>query len=98
MRNIHHLNVSQLGELVVIDIQANAFLHHMVRNIVGSLLDVGAGVKPAGWVEELLAAKDRTLASVTAPPNGLYLVDVLYPESCGIPQQPAMPHFLNGLL
>ncbi len=98
MRNVHHLNVKQVGELIVVDIQANAFLHHMVRNIVGVLLDIGAGQKPISWAGELLAKRDRTQGSVTAPPEGLYLVDVVYPKHAQIPQDPAMPHLLQHLL
>ena len=60
---------------MTVDIKANAFLHHMVRNIVGSLLAVGSGRKPEGWVRELLQKGDRTQAADTAPPDGLYLVD-----------------------
>lgn len=98
MRNVQHLKVKQVGELVVVDIQANAFLHHMVRNIVGVLLDVGSGVFEAKWAGELLAKRDRTAGSVTAPPEGLYLVDVLYPDHPEIPSGPALPHFLQHLL
>ena len=97
-RNIHHITVSRKNELIVIDIQANAFLHHMVRNIAGVLLDIGAGVKPAAWAAELLAAKNRHLGSVTASPDGLYLVDVIYPEYPAIPVGPALPHFLQELI
>jgi tRNA pseudouridine38-40 synthase len=97
-RNIHHINVRRNGDMIVIDIQANAFLHHMVRNIAGVLLDIGAGAKPTSWSGELLLAKNRSLGSVTAPPDGLYLVDVLYPEFSMIPQGPDLPHFLQGLI
>ena len=68
------------GDVVLFDIEANAFLHHMVRNIVGSLLWVGRGEKPVEWIAELLAAKDRKLAAPTAEPQGLYLTHVRYPE------------------
>ncbi len=98
MRNVHHLNVTQVGELIVVDIQANAFLHHMVRNIVGVLLDIGAGQKPIEWAGELLAKRDRTAGGVTAPPHGLYLVDVIYPNYPEIPVGPALPHLFKHLL
>lgn len=97
MRNVHHLNVYQAGELIVVDIQANAFLHHMVRNIVGALLDVGAGLYEPIWLSELLQKQDRSAGSVTAPPMGLYLVDVIYPGYSQIPADPALPHLLLGL-
>ncbi|MDR8258456.1 tRNA pseudouridine(38-40) synthase TruA, partial [Acinetobacter baumannii] len=78
-RNVMHINVTRYGAYVVVDIKANAFVHHMVRNIVGSLMEVGAGNQPESWMAELLAAKDRTLAAATAKAEGLYLVSVDYP-------------------
>jgi tRNA pseudouridine38-40 synthase len=74
------------GPLVVIEISANAYLHHMVRNIAGSLLMVGAGERPPGWIAETLAARDRTRAGVTAPASGLYLWQVRYPRSLQVPE------------
>lgn len=97
MRNVHHARVHRRGELVVIDIAANAFLHHMVRNIAGVLQDIGAGEKPVEWMAELIEKRDRTLAGVTAPPNGLYLVDVTYPDRFGLPEGPGMPHVFGSL-
>jgi tRNA pseudouridine38-40 synthase len=84
MRHVDFIEVSRSGPLVVVDIQANAFLHHMVRNIVGALLAVGRGRMDRGGLAELLALKDRTLAPDTAPANGLYLVQVNYPPEFGI--------------
>ena len=72
---------------IVIDVQANAFLHHMVRNIVGSLMEVGAGERPAAWIAEVLAARDRTLAGPTAPSAGLVFVGPLYPPEWGLPDE-----------
>ena len=86
MRNVHHLQVTRRGDLVIIDITANAFLHHMVRNIVGVLMAVGSGRKPATWVKDVLLAKDRRLGAETAPPYGLYLVAVTYPEAFHVMQ------------
>jgi len=85
MRNIHHLMVRRIGSLVVIDVKANAFLHHMIRNIAGVLCEVGDGRKSVDWVAQVLELKDRSKASVTAPPHGLYFVDVDYPEQFSIP-------------
>ena len=79
-RDVHHIRVQRIHDYIVVDIQANAFLHHMVRNIVGTLLEVGTGEKPPEWVMQVLHARDRTCAGVTAKPHGLYLVDVTYPE------------------
>lgn len=93
-RHISHLEVYRLGEFVVVDIKANAFLHHMVRNITGTLLEVGQGKQPVAWVAGLLEARDRTLAPATAKAGGLYLVAVDYPAHFGIPQLPPGPLFL----
>ncbi len=77
--------VSRAGEVVEIEVRANAFLQHMVRNIAGSLLAVGCGDRPPEWVAEVLAARDRTAAGVTAPPQGLYFAGVEYPSGFGLP-------------
>lgn len=68
----------QEGDLLVFEIEATGFLHHMVRNIVGSLVDVGMGRRTPEWFKELLHSRDRKLAGVTAPPQGLFLKDVKY--------------------
>lgn len=93
-RHVMHLQVNRYGDYIVLDIKANAFLHHMVRNITGSLLEVGMGRRPPEWIAELLAAKDRTLAAATAKAEGLYLVDVDYPAHFAIPKSPLGPLFL----
>lgn len=80
MRKIQHIEVSRRNDLVAIHITANAFLHHMVRNIAGVLIKVGLGKKQPEWVEEVLIAKNRRLGAETAPPYGLYLVGVTYPQ------------------
>lgn len=98
MRNVHFIKVSRQGELVIIDIQANAFLHHMVRNIAGVLMVIGAGNQPVEWAAEVLAARDRTVAAATAPPFGLYLVDVIYPEVFQLPHSAPGPYFLQGAI
>lgn len=90
-RCIHFVQVTRHGDFIYVDIAANAFLHHMVRNIVGSLLMVGTGEQPDEWIAGLLAGRDRTLAGPTAPAQGLYLVKVTYPEGCGLPQQALFP-------
>jgi tRNA pseudouridine38-40 synthase len=95
MRNVMNVGVKRYNDMVAIDIKANAFLHHMVRNIAGTLLDVGSGRKPVTWIAELMSKKDRTLAGMTASPNGLFLVDVDYPAGAGIPRSTRLPHFLQ---
>lgn len=94
-RNVKHINVSRQGKYVIVDIKANAFVHHMVRNIVGSLLEVGNGNQPEQWIAELLAVKDRTLAAATAKADGLYLVSVDYPEKYQLPTLEPGPLFLS---
>lgn len=86
-RNLQDIRVWREDDEVVIDVQANAFLHHMVRNIVGSLLDVGSGERPEAWIGELLAARDRTRAGATAPAAGLLFVGPLYPPAAGLPAE-----------
>ncbi|QIB67276.1 tRNA pseudouridine(38-40) synthase TruA [Kineobactrum salinum] len=93
-RHVSALSVWRRGELVIIDIEANAFLHHMVRNIAGSLMAVGDGRREPDWIGQLLAGRDRALAADTAAPDGLYLVDVAYPPHYGLPPTPEGPLLL----
>ena len=93
-RHLTAISVKRQGQYVIIDVSANAFLHHMVRNITGSLITVGCEEQPVEWIAQLLAEKDRTKAAATAKPNGLYLVQVSYPEEFGIPKTPIGPLFL----
>lgn len=86
VRTIYRLDVTRSEELIFIDIEANAFLHHMVRNIAGVLMAIGAGEQPVDWARQVLEYQDRTLGGVTAPPSGLYLTQVYYPESFDLPQ------------
>ncbi len=69
------------GDRVAVVLSADSFLHHMERNIVGSLVEVGRGARPPSWMSELLAGRDRTRAGPTAPPQGLVLLRVLYGEA-----------------
>ena len=82
------------GAFIVFDVQANAFLLHMVRNFVGAFLDVGRRRKGVGWISELLDGEDRSLGGATAPPDGLFLVGVDYPVIHNIPKNVSLPLFL----
>jgi tRNA pseudouridine38-40 synthase len=95
MRHVDFVQVNRRGSLIVVDIQANAFLHHMVRNIVGALLVIGKSRHPPEWMAELLALRDRTAAPDTAPAAGLYLVGVEYPEAFGVAAPAPGPWFLD---
>jgi tRNA pseudouridine38-40 synthase len=89
MRRIDNIKVRRDGYFVVIDITANAFLHHMVRNIVGTLLMIGQGRYHTDWINRVLMAKDRKVAGMTAPAQGLYFVSASYPDHFGLPLQVA---------
>ncbi|MBL1432665.1 MAG: tRNA pseudouridine(38-40) synthase TruA [Gammaproteobacteria bacterium] len=86
-RNIIDIKVSRLNETIMIEVEANAFLHNMVRNITGVLIAIGEGARPVSWAAEVLASKDRRQGGVTAKPDGLYLVGVKYPDSMPLPQR-----------
>jgi len=86
-RCLHEISVVREGEQIAIEVQANAFLHHMVRNIVGSLLIVGRGEQPEAWIGELLAGRDRTVAGPTAPSEGLVFLGPRYPAGCDLPAE-----------
>lgn len=85
-RDVHFVKVWRQGSYVVVDIAANAFLLHMVRNIVGSLLEIGSGKHEVSWMAEIFAAKNRQIAAATAPSDGLYLVDATYPAQFRVPR------------
>lgn len=78
VRTVYRTSLEQRGELLVYTIEATAFLRHMVRNVVGTLVEVGRGVRSSQSFAELLEARDRTKAGPTAPPHGLYLMAVKY--------------------
>ncbi|MCJ8168794.1 tRNA pseudouridine(38-40) synthase TruA [Atopomonas sediminilitoris] len=94
---VHHIEVLRSGSLIVLDICASAFLHHMVRNIAGVLMTIGAGERDVGWVKQVLDARNRREGGVTAYPYGLYLVDVTYPARFEVPERYLGPHFISGL-
>ncbi|MDR3388419.1 MAG: tRNA pseudouridine(38-40) synthase TruA [Rudaea sp.] len=90
-RSLHEIRIARDDDKISIQIQANAFLHHMVRNIVGSLLPVGRGDAPTAWIEQLLAGRDRSVAGPTAPAQGLTFLGPLYPPDCGLPAEVTLP-------
>lgn len=85
------VSVRRDGERVIVEIEANAFLHHMVRNIVGSLLPVGRGEQPVAWIGELLAGRNREVAGPTAPSAGLAFVGPRYEAHWGLPAEVSQP-------
>lgn len=93
VRTMDSLTVEREGDYIIVTLKANAFLHHMVRNIVGSLIYVGSGKKTPAWLVEVLARQDRALAAPTFMPDGLYLARVDYPAQWALPQEETR-HFL----
>lgn len=97
VRDVHFLRLEQRGPLIRLDIQADGFLHHMVRNIAGVLMAIGQGKAEPSWAADVLASRDRTLGGVTAAPDGLYFVNALYPEQFALPREPVLgPLWLAG--
>ena len=85
VREIRHINVSRSGDWLTLEVTANAFLQHMVRNITGMLAAIGRGEQDVAWASEVLDSRDRTAGGIAAPPHGLTLVAVEYPPSFDIP-------------
>lgn len=92
-RCVTSVNVQRVNDFIYVDIRANAFLHHMVRNIVGSLLMVGQGLQAVTWIQQLLNGRDRTQAGPTAAADGLYLVGVEYPPVYDLPASGLIPSY-----
>jgi tRNA pseudouridine38-40 synthase len=90
VRQLARAAVERRGDYVVVELAANAFLHHMVRNVVGCLVHVGKGAAPPEWVGEVLAGRDRSRAAATFGPDGLYLAGIAYPERWKLPAFPPM--------
>ena len=95
VREVKAMDVYSAGDLIVIDVRANAFLHHMIRNFAGVLMAIGAGEAEPLWARQVLDARDRTQGGVTAPPYGLYFVDVKYPDQYDLPKSELGPYFLT---
>ena len=95
VRHVSHCRLIRHGHYLVLDIQADGFLHHMVRNIMGCLIEIGQGLYEIDHIDAIFAAEDRKAAGVTAPPDGLYFIQAHYPEQFALPQVPLGPHWLN---
>ena len=85
VRKISEIRITRNGDWITIDLTANAFLQHMVRNIAGLLVAIGQGEESPGWAQEVLDSRDRNKGGVTAPAQGLTLIEVDYPQSFEIP-------------
>jgi len=98
IRTLHRIQLQRQNDLILISLTANAFLHHMVRNIVGSLIQVGNGNQPVAWIAEVLASRQRELAAPTFSPDGLYLSKVDYDVHWSLPEpQIELPFFKHSL-
>ena len=85
VREIQAISVQRSGDEVTLDVTANGFLYHMVRNIAGSLIRVGTGEASPDWLRDVLKARDRNLAAPTAQPDGLYFMGARFPEHYDLP-------------
>jgi tRNA pseudouridine38-40 synthase len=94
VKTLHNLSWQRQGEWLVLNIRANAFLQHMVRNIAGVIMEIGSGRKPVNWAKEVLESRDRACGGVTAPPFGLYLTQVDYPAEFTLPKANYWPDWL----
>lgn len=94
VRQLARLEIRKRGDLLVFDLEADAFLHHMVRNIVGCLVYVGKGKHPPQWLAEVLQGRDRRLAAPTFAPDGLYLRRITYDQKWALPQLPEQQDIL----
>lgn len=92
VRTLESIRIQRQGDLLYFDLTANAFLHHMVRNIVGTLFEIGMQTRPENDLPRVLAAKDRSAAGITAPADGLYLTGVSYPATL-LKTRPVWPQF-----
>lgn len=98
VRSLRQLAISQRGPYFVFELTADAFLHHMVRNMIGCLVHVGKGAAPPEWLGEVLAARERRRAAPTFPPDGLYLAEVRFGPQWSLPGfAPMMPFFSTSL-
>lgn len=92
IKTVNFVNIERQNNLVIMDIAASGFLHHMIRNVIGTLLPIGRGEKPIKFMKTVLESCDRTQAGVTAPPNGLSFNIVKYPKKFNLPESPIENH------
>jgi len=97
VKTMYDLTVRGQGDWVFLRFRASAFLHHMVRNLMGCLVAIGRGRYPPGWLAEVLAGRDRKLAAPTFMPDGLYLADVKYPEPYRLPASNPSASLFHGV-
>lgn len=98
VKTMRRATVARVGEMLVFDFEASAFLHHMVRNLVGSLVYVGQGSHPPEWIDELLVCRDRTRAAPTFAADGLYLVGARYEEHWNLPQTSILSEWKDSFI
>jgi len=91
VKQMHEVRVERHGDAFVFTLRASAFLHHMVRNLIGSLIYVGNGRHPPSWLADVLAGRDRNDAAPTFMPDGLYLAKIDYDPKWGLPQEAGSP-------
>lgn len=94
VRSMYSIELARRGDLITVSLRANAFLHHMVRNIMGSLIAVGLGKHPPAWLLDMLEGRDRSQVAPTFTPEGLYLARVEYAANWGLPHETAQPFWM----
>jgi tRNA pseudouridine38-40 synthase len=97
VKTVHSVEIAQRDDLMVVTLRADAFLHHMVRNVLGCLIAVGRGKYPSDWMAEVLASRDRARAAPTFMADGLYLTAVEYPPRFGLPATASLDSVFPGL-
>ena len=97
VKTMYSMEVRGEGEWVFVRLRGSAFLHHMVRNIMGCLVAIGRGRQPASWMADVLAARSRVAAAPTFMPDGLYLAEVGYPDGFSLPASPASASLFRGV-
>ena len=91
VKDMHEVSIARHGDIIVFTLRASAFLHHMVRNIVGSLIYIGTGRNEPAWMREVLEARSRDAAAPTFMPDGLYFAKIEYDPKWKLPQEDATP-------